>query len=90
MGAVNDALNRLEENITRVVPEIKRLEEENALLKKVIEELQIELEGLREDNSFRLREIESLNRTRKEVLNRIGKIRERILSLEGPLKGSTG
>ncbi len=90
MSAVKDALDRLEENITRVVPEVKRLTEENAQLKNVIDELQEELEGLREDNSIRLREIESLRRKRKEIMTRVSRIRERIFSLEGPLKGSTG
>ena len=90
MDAVNDVLNRLEENINRVVPDIKRLEEENARLKKVIGELQVELEGLKEDNSQRLQEIESFKRNRKEILNRVGRIRDRISSLEGPLSKSTG
>jgi len=68
---------------------MKRLAEENAQLKKTIEGLQEELEGLRKQESIRHREIERLMQKRKEILTRINRIRERILSLEEPLKGTT-
>jgi predicted nucleic acid-binding Zn-ribbon protein len=89
MSVLSDAMDRLERNVERVVPVARRLAEENAQLKRIIAELQEELEGLKEANSIRLIEIEGLRQKRKDILIRIGKIRERITNLEEPLRGST-
>lgn len=86
--SVQDQLLEIERLVGQAVERCETLREENARLKIKLGELLEELERLKRENQDNRSEIESLNRERMEIGDRVARIRENISILEQPLIGT--
>ena len=85
---MNRLLADVETKLDRSLGRFVLLGQENARLKRQLEELLDELEELRQENLAKGREIEALVKDRVRIRSHVQRIRENIATLEKPVGGS--
>lgn len=75
-------LDRLQHYVEQAASRLKDLGDENALLRKRIDDLQEKLEELRRESLAKGRDIESLKQERVELRSRVKRIRKNLATLE--------
>jgi chromosome segregation ATPase len=82
---VSERLQELEGILERFSLLYEELRRENAQLKASTKELLEELEGLRQENEAKTRQLKESRRIRAEIGRRIDRIREHLSVLERPI-----
>jgi cell division septum initiation protein DivIVA len=77
-----NVFDQLDEYVSQVASRLQDFEAENAELRKRIDDLQEELEGLKRESLAKGQDIENYKHERLELRSRVKRIRENIATLE--------
>ncbi len=80
---IEDAFSRLEEALQGAVKRMRKVEDENASLRRQAGQLKRELEGLKERNQRKRQLLEQYASDRSEIRSRVAKALDKIAGLEG-------